>query len=74
MTTPGEQQLLDALTELDEAVKALPVSNPKPSLLPHFARIGELASQLPPTADPELRHFLERKSYQKARWLLEGRG
>jgi len=59
---------------LDRAVKALPAANPKPSLLPLFARIDGLAEQLPPTADPELRHFLRRKSYQKAKGVLAGRG
>jgi hypothetical protein len=74
MKASVEQKLLNALAELDDAVKALPAANPKPSLLPLFARIDELANQLPPAADPELRHFLQRKSYEKARLLLEGRG
>jgi hypothetical protein len=38
-----------------------------------FARIDELAGQLPPETDPELRHFLQRKSHQKAKCLLENR-
>jgi len=34
------------------------------------ARLEELAKQLPPNADPWLKHFLERQSYLKARdWL-----
>jgi len=74
MKASVEQKLLNALAELDDAVKELPAANPKPSLLPLFARIDELANQLPPAADPELRHFLQRKSYEKARLLLEGRG
>ena len=73
MKAPVEQQLLDAFTELANAIKAMPLANPKPSLLPQFARINELAKQLPPAADPELRHFLQRKSYEKARRLLQGR-
>ena len=74
MNPSVEQQLLDALVELDNAVKALPSANPKPGLLPLFSRIDELAGQLPPSADPELRHFLQRKSYGKARLHLMGRG
>lgn len=74
MKVPVEQQLLAALAELDNAIKAMPAANPKPSLLPLFARIDELANQLQPAADPQLRHFLQRKSYEKARLLLEGRG
>ena len=73
MRPPVEQQLLNALVELDNAIRAMPAANPKPSLLPQFARIDELAKQLPPAADPELRHFLQRKSYEKARRLLQGR-
>ncbi len=74
MKTPVEQQLLGALIELDNAVKALPKANPKPDLLPLFSRIDALAGQLPAEADAELRHFLQRKSYEKARMLLQGRG
>lgn len=65
-----EQQLLEALVELDNAVKAMPAANPKPSLLPLFSRIDELTEQLPPAADSELRHYLQRKSYAKARLHL----
>ena len=73
MKPPVEQQLLDALAELDNAIKAMPGIEAKPNLLLLFTRIDELAGQLPPTADPELRHFLQRKSYEKARLLLQGR-
>lgn len=69
MMTPVEQQLLDVLTELDAAVR----SDPKLGLLPLFARIDALAGHLPPSANPELRHFLQRKSYAKARLFLAGR-
>lgn len=68
-----EEAILLALRELDEAVKAMATVNPKPNLLPLFARLDELAQQLPPDVDEELRHFLKRKSYEKARARLEGR-
>lgn len=68
-----EQNVLQTLQELDRAVKAMSTANPKPNLLPLFARLDELAAQLPPDADPELRHFLNRKSYEKAQACLEGR-
>ena len=71
MNPPLELQLLEALTALDDAVKAMTKAGPKPSLLPLFSRIDSLAEQLPPGTDPELRHFLERKSYEKARMRLE---
>jgi hypothetical protein len=34
-------------------------------------RIEQLEHQLPQTIDPELRHFLQRRSYSKALELLE---
>ncbi|HEX5398486.1 MAG TPA: hypothetical protein VFY06_05495 [Verrucomicrobiae bacterium] len=74
MKTPVEQQLLATLIELDVVVKLLLSANPKPGLQPLFSRIDELADQLPPSADPELRHFLQRKSYEKARRHLMERG
>lgn len=67
-----EKQILEALTDLEAKVKTMATANPKPNLLPLFARIEELANQLPPETDPELRHFLARKSYEKARAKLEG--
>ena len=73
MNSPTEQQLLAALARLDETVKGLATANPKPSLLPLFTRIDELAAQLPPGTDPSLRHYLHKKSYEKARLYLQGR-
>jgi hypothetical protein len=71
MKSSIEETLLRALVELESAVQSLPTANPKPDLLPLFARIDELSRQLPPDADSELRHFLQRKSYEKARLHLE---
>ena len=68
-----EQEILKTLIELDEAVKRMPTANPKPNLMPLFERLDTLANQLPRTTDPELLHFLQRKSYEKARAKLEGR-
>ena len=34
-------------------------------------RIEQLEQQLPPAIDPQLRHFLQRRSYNKALELLE---
>ncbi len=68
-----EKAILNALIELEAAVKAMPASNPKPNLQTLFAKLDRLAEQLPADADPDLRHYLERKSYQKAKLLLEGR-
>jgi hypothetical protein len=37
-------------------------------------KIDELELRLPPKIDPELRHFLQRRSYSKALEALEGAG
>jgi len=76
MKPPVEQQLLDALVELDNATKAktMPDAGAKPNLLLLFTRIDALANQLPRDTDPALLHYLQKKSYEKARLLLDGRG
>ncbi|MGB7769261.1 MAG: hypothetical protein WBN22_10475 [Verrucomicrobiia bacterium] len=71
--TLSEKNLLNTLVELDAAVQAMPSANPKLDLLKLFARIDELAKQLPRDADPTLLHYLHKKSYQKARLFLQGR-
>jgi len=68
-----KKNLLNALVELDVAVKSMPVTRPKPDLLPLFARIDELTKQLPRDADPALLHYLHKKSYEKARLFLQER-
>jgi hypothetical protein len=68
-----DKQLLDALLDLDSAIKAMPTANPKPNLVPMFNRIDDLARQLPRDADPALLHYLHKKSYEKARLYLQGR-
>ena len=73
MKTPLEKDLLHAIVELDAAVKTMPTAQPKPNLLPLFARIDELAKQLPSNADPQLLHYLHKKSYEKARLWLQDR-
>lgn len=37
-------------------------------------KIDDLAAALPRPIDPQLDHFLQRKSYDKALTVLEGRG
>ena len=71
--TELENQILQALRELEQTVRTLPTANPKPSLLPLFARVDALSSQLSTDADPSLRHYLQKRSYEKARLFLEGR-
>lgn len=71
--TATEQEILKTLKELENAVAQMATASPKPDLRPVFGRLDALALQLPAGADPQLRHFLQRKSYQKARALLEER-
>lgn len=68
-----EQNILAALVDLDTAVKAMKCAVPKPDLATVFTRIDVLTRQLPRDADPNLLHYLHKKSYEKARLLLKGR-
>jgi hypothetical protein len=68
-----EKAILDTLNELEEKVASMAAAKPKPDLLGIFSRLDQLAQQLPATASPELRHYLQKKSYQKARLCLEGK-
>jgi len=65
--------MLDALIELENAVKAMPAANPKPSLMHIFKRLDDLTRQMPGDTDPALLHYLHKKSYEKARLYLQGR-
>jgi hypothetical protein len=73
MKLTAEHELLTALTHLETTVKAMATANPKPSLLPLFTQIDELTSQLPRRTEPILLHYLQKKSYEKARLYLQGR-
>ena len=73
MMTETEATILRELVGLDMALATIATANPKPDLLAIFQRLDGLTTALPKTADPELLHFMHKKSYQKARLLLEGR-
>jgi hypothetical protein len=68
-----EQAILRELIELDNAAKSMATTHPKPNLLPLFSRLDDLTTQLPPSTDPVLLHYMRRKSYEKARLFLQGR-
>ena len=68
-----ENAILLSLIELDDTVKAMPRADPKPNLMPIFARLEELTRGLPKDTAPELLHYLGKKSYEKARLWLEGK-
>ena len=68
-----ETELLQALVNLESNIQPAGTPGPRPSLLPFFEQIDVLAARLGSDADPALRHYLQKKSYQKARFFLEGR-
>jgi hypothetical protein len=67
-----EENILQTLRDLEETVRTVRTANPKPDLMAVFARLEDLARQLPRDANPQLLHYLQRKSYEKARLWLEG--
>jgi len=71
--TELEKTILDTLLELDEKIKNLRTTNSKPDFLELFARLDALTNQLPKNSDPNLLHYLHKKSYEKARLALQGR-
>ena len=71
--TEIEKNILDSLLELEATVKTLATTSPKPGLQPLFTRLDELTGQLPRGTDPNLLHYLHKKSYEKARLFLQGR-
>jgi hypothetical protein len=68
-----EQEILESLLALEAAVKAMPTANPKPNLQTLFTRLDDLTVRLPKNTDPNLLHYLHKKSYEKARLFLQGR-
>jgi hypothetical protein len=68
-----EERILRALVELDRQVKSVSAPGPKPDFVAHFAEIDALTRQLPGDTSPQLLHYLHKKSYEKARFFLEGR-
>lgn len=69
--TTLEKSILQELLDLEAKIAALRTAQPKPDLLPVFAKLDELGQQIEPGS--MLRHYLERKSYEKARLWLQGR-
>lgn len=69
----SEKKLLDALLDLEAAVQSMGTAQPKPDLRAKFEQIDALAGTLPKGTDPALLHYLQKKSYQKARLFLQGR-
>jgi hypothetical protein len=74
MATDVERALYGALKDLEQAVAGLRAGGSRPDMAGLLARVDELAGRLPPTADTRLRHYLERRSYEKARQHLASCG
>ena len=70
--TTTEQELLWELKELEAAVAKVNTKE-KMDLMVHFDRIDTLAASLPTDTDGELQHYLQKKSYEKARLFLQER-
>ena len=70
--TKLENEVLSALLDLEKAVKSMTGGNSRPDFQSLFARIEELTSQLPAESNPNLLHYLHKKSYEKARLFLQG--
>jgi hypothetical protein len=69
-----ESELLLALRDLDQKVQSIrAAAGPKPDLIPIFETIDRLGTKLGRDVDPSLLHYLQKKSYEKARLYLEGR-
>ena len=71
--TTIERSIRDTLIELEDAVRGVAKSHPKPDFIALFERIDQLTDQLPKETDPALLHYLRKKSYEKARLWLDGR-
>ena len=68
-----EYEILARLRELENAVRKMRAANPKPDLGLLFSQLDVLTASLPAETSGALLHFLQRKSYEKARLFLEER-
>ena len=71
--TNAEENLLQLLLDLEQAVRSKATMQSKPDLLSMFERIDHATAELPKGTDPNLLHYLHKKSYEKARLWLQGR-
>ena len=72
--TDVERVIFDKLKELERAVADLQAGvTPKPNLIPLFEELDRLGSTIPRGESGDLRHYIQRKSYEKALMYLEGR-
>ena len=71
----SEVQLLEALESYFQAVELQkqPTPEQRPALRPYVERLDTLTAQLLSEVDPQLHHFMVRKSYEKALGFLRQR-
>ena len=66
-----EQEILNALDELEAGVASMKGTSSKPNLVPTLNRLTEFSKVLPRDTHAQLVHYLQNGSYEKARlWLL----
>lgn len=70
--TALESEILEALIRLENAATGGTTGQPE-SVLPIVKRLSELTQALPPGTSPDLLHYLHKRSYEKARFWLQGR-
>lgn len=72
--TSVETQILEAIVEMDRRIQAMKQGGGKPELLPLWRKLDALCAELPRDTHLKLIHFLENKSYERAReWIEENR-
>ena len=70
--TETEQAILDKLLELESAVADVN-KEAKPDLLGIFSELDEMTLSLPRDTASDLKHYMHKRSYQKARLFLQGK-
>lgn len=69
---PWHAALLEGLRGFEEAAASAGSDGGPARLRAAMGRLVELEQGQPPAVDPQLRHYLQRRSYEKARLWLEG--
>lgn len=70
--TALESEILEALVRLENVATGGTTGQPE-SVLPIVKRLSELTHALPLGTSPDLLHYLHKRSYEKARFWLQGR-
>ncbi|MCD8535090.1 MAG: hypothetical protein LR011_10020 [Verrucomicrobia bacterium] len=68
-----ESKIQETLVELEEGIQRMRSGGEKPDFQNLFSKLDKLTTELPASTDPQLLHYLYKKSYEKARLYLLGR-